>query len=52
MLYIQRKKEIIEKTLVKRLGSPKDIAKTILYLLDSDFVTGQVIVVDGGSSVN
>ncbi len=29
-------------------GDPGDIADTVLYLLKSDFVTGQVIFVDGG----
>ncbi|MBI4227839.1 MAG: SDR family oxidoreductase [Candidatus Omnitrophica bacterium] len=37
------------KTLLKRWGSPDDIARTVLYLVEgSDFVTGQVIAVDGG----
>ncbi|MDD5750714.1 MAG: SDR family oxidoreductase, partial [Candidatus Pacebacteria bacterium] len=33
-----------------RLGEPEDIAKAALYLScdDSDFVTGEVLVVDGG----
>lgn len=33
---------------LKRHGDPGDIADTVLYLLRSDFVTGQVIFVDGG----
>ncbi len=31
-----------------RVGSPDDIIKAILFLLDSPFITGQVIFVDGG----
>ena len=31
-----------------RHGSPRDIADAVLYLLRSEFVTGQVIYVDGG----
>ena len=39
----------IAKTLLKRWGSPWDIVETILYLVEgTDFVTGQVIAVDGG----
>ena len=33
---------------LKRHGGPDDIADAVLYLLKSDFVTGQVIYVDGG----
>lgn len=34
---------------LRRHGSPGDIAEATIYLLKSDFVTGQVIYVDGGS---
>ena len=33
---------------LKRHGSPEDITKAVVYLLMSDFVTGQIIFVDGG----
>jgi pteridine reductase len=33
---------------LKRHGNPGDIADAVLYLLGCDFVTGQVIFVDGG----
>lgn len=33
---------------LKRHGAPDDIADAVLYLLKADFVTGQVIYVDGG----
>ena len=32
----------------RRTGSPDDVAKALLFLLDSDFVTGDVIPVTGG----
>jgi pteridine reductase len=32
----------------RRPGSPAEVAKALLYLLDSDFVTGEVIFVTGG----
>jgi pteridine reductase len=36
-------------TPLRRLGSPSDVVSTLLYLLEGgDFVTGQVLVVDGG----
>ena len=43
------KKKAIEKTLLKRSGSPADIVAAALFLLEgSDFVTGVVLPVDGG----
>lgn len=33
---------------VGRVGEPSDIAEAVLYLADAGFVTGQVLVVDGG----
>lgn len=39
-----------EKTPLKRMGSPNEVAKLALFLAseDSDFITGQVISIDGG----
>lgn len=40
---------VINATLVKRLGSPEDVAQAVLFLIEgSDFVTGAEITVDGG----
>ncbi len=41
---------IKEKTPLKRLASSEDVAKLALFLAsdDSNFITGQVISVDGG----
>ncbi len=33
---------------LKKIGSPDDITNAVLFLLNSDFITGQVIFVDGG----
>ena len=33
---------------LRRHGSPEDIAEAVVYLLKSDFLTGEVINVDGG----
>lgn len=35
-------------TPLKRLGSPDDVVEALLYLLRADYVTGEVMVVDGG----
>lgn len=39
-----------EKTLLKRYGSPNDIAETVRFLIEgTDFITGSVISVEGGA---
>lgn len=40
--------DIVRHTLLKREGSPEDIAGAVAYLLTAAYVTGQVINVDGG----
>lgn len=47
------KKTFLEKTPVGRIGKPEDIAYAAIYLAskESDFVTGQTLVVDGGWTV-
>lgn len=43
---------IIQRTLLKRVGEPDDIAKAVAFLAaDAPYVTGQVINVDGGRTV-
>jgi pteridine reductase len=45
--------QIIESTLLKRMGTPEDIARTALFFATSaPFVTGQILAVDGGRSVS
>ena len=47
------KKNMIEGSYLKRMAIPEDIAKAILFLAseDSNFITGQVLLVDGGLSL-
>lgn len=43
---------IIQRTLLKRVGEPDDIAKAVAFLAaDAPYITGQVINVDGGRTV-
>lgn len=35
-------------TLLRRIGSPDDVAEAVLYLAGADFVTGTSLFVDGG----
>lgn len=47
------RQRIINQTLLKRVGEPEDIAKAVAFLVaDAPYITGQVITVDGGRSVN
>ena len=39
---------IAEKTLLQRWGSPDDVVKALFYLIDAEYVTGEVLFVDGG----
>jgi pteridine reductase len=44
--------KIVESTLLKRMGTPEDIARTVLFFATSaPFITGQILAVDGGRSV-
>ena len=49
----ERRRKVIAHTLLKRQGEPEDIARTVQFLLnDAPYITGQIISVDGGRSVN
>lgn len=49
----EMKQAIIEKTLLKRRGSPEDIARAALFFAsEAPYVTGQILAVDGGRSAN
>jgi NAD(P)-dependent dehydrogenase (short-subunit alcohol dehydrogenase family) len=37
-----------ERRLVPREGTPEDVARALLYLIETDFVTGTTLIVDGG----
>ncbi len=46
------KKLMLERIALKRQGSPQDIADTVLFLANSDYITGQIINIDGGRTLN
>lgn len=37
--------------LLKRIGTPFEVSSTVLFLLQNEFITGQVIYVDGGRNL-
>ncbi|MCK5759896.1 MAG: SDR family oxidoreductase [Candidatus Delongbacteria bacterium] len=46
--YIER---LEKKILLQRRGDPKNISSTVKFLLENDFITGEIIQVDGGESL-
>jgi len=47
------RERIVADTLLCRLGDPQDIARAVVFLgMEATYVTGQILAVDGGRSVN
>ena len=46
-----RWRKVGEHTLLKRAGSGYDVARAVVFLLEQDFITGETLVVDGGSLI-
>ncbi len=48
-----KRKTVIDGVLVKRVGTPEDIARAVVFFLDreSGFITGQALFVCGGTSI-
>jgi len=47
------KQSILKRTALGRLGEPADVANAVAYLaLDAPYITGQILAVDGGRSLN
>jgi len=47
----EQKNKVIESIPLKRMGSEKDIAEAVKFLAQSQYITGQIIKVDGGRSL-
>lgn len=45
------REKIVSSTPLERLGTPEDVSSAVLFLLDSDYITGETLVVDGGRNV-
>ena len=43
---------MLERIALHRQGSPQDIADTVLFLTNSNYITGQIINIDGGRTLN
>lgn len=42
---------LVRTTPLGRIGSPEDVAQAMLYLIEADYVTGDLVVVDGGRHI-
>lgn len=48
----QQRETLVERVPLRRAGDPSDIAKTVRFLVESgDYITGQILNVDGGRSI-
>jgi NAD(P)-dependent dehydrogenase (short-subunit alcohol dehydrogenase family) len=43
-----RQAALARETLLDRWGTPEDVARAVCYLIEADYVTGEIMVVDGG----
>ena len=48
----EEKLNMLDRIALKRQGSTEDIAEAVLFLADAKYITGQVINIDGGRSLN
>lgn len=44
--------KLIQKTALKRQGTPQDIAEAVWFLASNPFITGQILKVDGGRFIS
>ncbi|WP_428087498.1 pteridine reductase [Candidatus Thioglobus sp.] len=48
----EQKQAMLSKIALNKQGSAQDIANSVLFLAQSNYITGQIIAVDGGRSLN
>lgn len=48
---IEARERLMATTPLRRLGAPEDVVRAVLFLLESDYITGIVLPVDGGRLV-
>jgi pteridine reductase len=44
--------EISRSLPLQRAGTPLDVARAMIFLLENDYVTGETVLVDGGDRLN
>jgi len=49
----EERARIVAQTSLKRVGDPDDVARAVCFLVsDAPYITGQILAVDGGRSIN
>ena len=46
-----QKNKVIESIPLKKMGAEKDIAEAVYFLACANYITGQIIKIDGGRSL-
>lgn len=46
-----KKQWAVDNSLLKRVGAPEDVARTVIFLVEMDFATGAVYFMDGGRAL-
>lgn len=44
-------RKLAESTTLNRIGSADDVARTVRFLMETDYITGQIVDVDGGQGI-
>ncbi len=44
----EQRNSAIDRTLLKRAGSPEDVVNAVVFLIENDYITGELLHVDGG----
>lgn len=44
----EERERAVRRVPLDRLGAPEDVARAVVYLIENDFITGEVLRVDGG----
>jgi NAD(P)-dependent dehydrogenase (short-subunit alcohol dehydrogenase family) len=47
----EQKQAAVDRTLLKRAGSPQDVVNAAVFLIENDYITGEMIHVDGGRHI-
>jgi pteridine reductase len=45
------REKLIARVPLQRAGAPEDMARAVRFLVESPYITGQIIHVDGGRSI-
>jgi NAD(P)-dependent dehydrogenase (short-subunit alcohol dehydrogenase family) len=45
-------REVMRATPLQRWGGAVEVAKTVLFLIETEFITGETVRVDGGRHLN